>query len=145
MSAIASSSLLLLSGCEARSRSLSFGEMSTTKQEKGYQVTVQVRAGASNIESPEWGTFHDVELIAMTKQKEKIHRETVGEIGGSLKDTETFSFSVTEAPQYLIYDARESSCDNYTRIDKAVRIKHDGDYIWNITRMTCEEEKEFLS
>lgn len=143
--AVASSSLLSLSGCEARGRSLSFDDINVTKQQDTYEMEVEVRAGASNIENKEWGTFHDVVLIVMTEGKEKIHREPVDDVGGSIKDTVARSFSVEKVPQYLIYNARESTCDDRTQIDKAVRYKHEGEYFWRIREMTCEEEQEFLS
>lgn len=144
--AAASAISILVSGCfKMRHRSLSFNGVNVAKPGDEYEASVVVKAGASNIENLDWGTFHDVELVVMTEEEKEIHRESIGDIGGSIGVTETHSFSVRQVPHYLVYDARESTCDEQTRIDKAVRIKHEGEYLWRISEMTCEEEKEFLS
>lgn len=96
-----------------------------------------VRASLESKVNPDEKAFHDVTLLGYSNALREVGRTPIGTVTGSTPSgDEVVELECDGFPFMLTFDARETPCDDRTRIDIAdYSGKHpDGTHIWTIRR-----------
>lgn len=90
LASITSCGVVVLAGCGERHRSLSVANIEMTYDGSAYDFTLDVKASSMGGGSRDWKTFHGVELVAKSAEKEPVHTEKIGDIGGAVLQKNDF-------------------------------------------------------
>jgi hypothetical protein len=135
-------SVIGITGClqvEDRHRGLGFRPFNIPERDGSVVFRIEIRASFSRDgASADWATFHDVELVAYSDEREEMCRESIGVVSEQQMDGETVELRCPDYPAVIQFEAAESPCAEDTTIKKAVRTEDNGEIIYSIQDRGCE-------